>query len=269
MTRFLTICMSVMLLCSCSSESEESPSLPLSKTFSYRGGQLPAPCLHIDSLDFATRPRNVLLTKNDQHRLAPVYKVLYNKRTKHPYISDNQFHGAHAYYGSLLEKPDAPGQNWHHHLMPGFEVLYGYYLVNVSHYNYTAQSQQAFFDHSVVIHNLYYPAFSQDTLNGQPVTRQFYMVSVYDEDTNQDSLIDKSDLRRLYHLDLEAKTKTPLVPLNYSVKSSTYDPANDFMYVFADLDENNNGQPDVNEPTHIFWIDLKDPNQRGIQYKHP
>ena len=42
--------------------------------------------------------------------------------------------------------------------------------------------------------------------------------------------------------------------------------ANDFMYVFAQLDENNNGKRDDKEDIHVFWIDLKNPNIRGKQY---
>jgi hypothetical protein len=38
------------------------------------------------------------------------------------------------------------------------------------------------------------------------------------------------------------------------------------MYVFAQFDSNNNGQQDEGEPIHIFWIDLKAPNQTGRKY---
>lgn len=48
--------------------------------------------------------------------------------------------------------------------------------------------------------------------------------------------------------------------------SSEYDPANDYMYIFAKLDENGNGQMETNEKMHIFWIDLKNPENTGIQY---
>jgi hypothetical protein len=47
---------------------------------------------------------------------------------------------------------------------------------------------------------------------------------------------------------------------------SEYDSDNDFMYVFTKLDSNKNGQQDKREPTHIFWIDLQDPNNTGRQY---
>lgn len=38
------------------------------------------------------------------------------------------------------------------------------------------------------------------------------------------------------------------------------------MFVFAQLDSNNNGRQDEGEPIHIFRIDLKDPNNTGRQY---
>ena len=38
------------------------------------------------------------------------------------------------------------------------------------------------------------------------------------------------------------------------------------MYVFARLDQNQNGKMEYLEPTHVFWIDLKNPDNRGVQY---
>jgi len=83
---------------------------------------------------------------------------------------------------------------------------------------------------------------------------------------NKDGYINVKDLRRLYHFNINAKNKSPLIPKEYSVMSSEYDPENDFMYVFAKIDENENGQMEYEESTHIFWIDLKNPEDRGIQY---
>ena len=57
-----------------------------------------------------------------------------------------------------------------------------------------------------------------------------------------------------------------LVPENYSVYKSQYDSDNDFMFVFARLDKNANGQIEDNEPVNIFWVNLKDPNITGQQY---
>lgn len=57
-----------------------------------------------------------------------------------------------------------------------------------------------------------------------------------------------------------------VVPENYSVFKSEYDADNDFMFVFARLDKNANGQIEDNEPINIFWVDLKDPTKTGQQY---
>lgn len=93
------------------------------------------------------------------------------------------------------------------------------------------------------------------------------MVSVYDEDSNKDGFISVKDLRRFYYFDINGKNKKALIPKNYSVMSSEYDSANDYMYVFAKADTNKNGQMENNEPIDIFWIDLKNPENIGIQYK--
>ncbi|MCC6726614.1 MAG: hypothetical protein IT258_19085 [Saprospiraceae bacterium] len=115
------------------------------------------------------------------------------------------------------------------------------------------------FEHPVWINTLYFPAFETDTLNGSSVQRDYYMVSAYDEDTNRDSMVNYRDLRRFYHFDLEAKKRTQLIPPNYSVVSSEYDPANDAMFVFASLDANSNGKRDTEEPVHVFWFSMKAP----------
>ncbi len=151
--------------------------------------------------------------------------------------------------------------------MPGFEAAYGYNLVNVSHFNHQTKTAKNFFEESVLIRTLYYPAFSKDTLNGTPISRDYYMTSVYDEDTNKDGYINMKDLRKFYHFDINVENKTMLIPEDYAVMSSQYDSVNDFMYIFARLDENNNGQIEYEEATHIFWIDLKNPKNRGLQYK--
>ena len=93
------------------------------------------------------------------------------------------------------------------------------------------------------------------------------MVSVYDEDTNKDGYINVKDLRRFYYFDINGINKKELIPKNYSVMSSEYDSANDYMYVFAKLDKNNNGKMEQEEPTDIFWIDLSNPENVGVQYK--
>lgn len=217
--------------------------------------------LPIDSLKLETKPRNILLTKNPNHRLTPIFKVNYQKKTGKPFTGSNDFHSNYWGYGQ------SEGNNWNNNFMPGFTATYGYNFVNISHYNHQTQEAKLFFDKPALIRTLYYPAFSNDTLNNVPVNRAFYMVSVYDEDTNKDGFINVKDLRRFYHFDLDAKNKSLLIPNNYSVMSSEYDPINDFMYIFARLDENENGQMEYEEATDIFWIDLKNPERRGIQYK--
>lgn len=217
--------------------------------------------LPIDSLKLETKPRNVLLTKNPVHRLTPIYKVNYDKKSGKPFTGSNAFYANYWEYGKNEEN------NWNNNFMPGFEAVYGYNFVNISHYNSKTKKGNQFFDRPVLVKTLYYPAFSKDTLNNLPVNREFYMVSVYDEDTNKDGFINVKDLRRFYYFDIDAENKSPLIPKNYSVMSSEYDPENDFMYVFARIDENENGQMEYEESTHIFWIDLKNPENRGVQYK--
>jgi hypothetical protein len=89
------------------------------------------------------------------------------------------------------------------------------------------------------------------------------MVSVYNDDTNKDGFINIRDLRRLYLIDINGDKQKALIPENYSVVKSEYDSDNDFMFVFAQLDCNGNGKTDETEPTHIFWVDLKDPARTG------
>lgn len=216
--------------------------------------------LPIDSFKLETQPRNVLLTKHPSHRLVPIYKVNYDKKTKAPFIGTNNYH-------TFWSDNADDGNNWNGNLMPGFKVLSGYNLVNVAHHNNLEKTQNTFFDKPVLIKTIYYPAYSKDTLNNSPIKRDYYMVSVYDEDTNKDGFINLKDLRRIYHFDINGKVQQALVPKNYAVMSSEYDSDNDYMYIFAKLDQNTNGQMEPEEPTHIFWIDLKNPENKGVQYE--
>lgn len=216
--------------------------------------------LNIDTLKLETRPSKVLLTANSEHRLIPLFKVNYDSKTKEPFIGSIDYH---ANWDIEYDK----GNNWNNNLMPGFEAIYGYNLVNVSHYNNQTKMENKLFDKPVLIKTLYYPTFSKDTLNFEPVNRKYYMVSVFDEDTNKDGYINIRDLRRFYLFDSEGKNKRNLIPTNYSVFRSEYDSANDFMYVYAKFDKNNDGKTQKGEPIAIFWIDLKNPDDVGIQYK--
>lgn len=208
-----------------------------------------------DSVPMPTRPGGVLLTGLPEVRLTPVYKVNINKRDHSTFIGENRFH----YHYSESER-------WHGNLMPGLEAVFGYNMVNVAHYQVSTGQKTKLFAAPVLIRNLYYPSFTTDTLSGQPVQRDYILVSVYNEDTNGDGFIDLSDLRRFYHFNGLGEMQKPLVPENYAVVKSEYDPGNDMMFVYAQLDANKNGKRDDMEPMHIFWIDLKDPNRTGRFY---
>jgi len=258
--KIITAILLILIFFSCSNNKVEKKGFQVRDIIENEAGKKVIG-LPIDSLKLETRPMNVLLTKNPNHRLSPIYKVNYHKRTGKPFTGSNAFHTNYWEFGENNEN------NWNNNFMPGFEALYGYNLVNISHYNNKKQEENIFFDRPVLIKTLYYPAFSKDTLNNLVVNREFYMVSVYDEDTNKDGFINVKDLRRLYHFNMEARNKSPLIPKNYSVMSSEYDPENDFMYIFARIDENENGQMEYEESTHIFWIDLNNPENKGIQYQ--
>lgn len=250
----------IITLFSCSDNTIERKGFPVSDANSEEATAIVIDSLSGDTMTFHTKPRNVLLTHNANHRLTPIYKVNYHKKSKKPFTGSNRFHTNYSDY----EGRD--NNNWNNNFMPGFEAVYGYNFVNVSHYNKEAKTENQFFEKPVLIKTLYYPAFTKDTLNGLAISRKFYMVSVYDEDTNKDGFVNVKDLRRFYHFDINATNPFALIPKNYSVMSSEYDQENDFMYVFASLDENENGQMEYEEATHIFWIDLKNPENRGMQY---
>ncbi len=211
-----------------------------------------------DSLIYATRPGSVLLTGIPQYRLVTIYKVNHRKNNT-TFIGSNEF-----YFNYNEEEMD--GNKWHDHLMPGLEAVYGYNMVNVSHYDTVKQQQKNFFEKPVLIKTLYYPSFLKDTLNHKLVTRNYFMISVFDEDTNKDGAISVKDLRRFYLFDINAENKRALISTNYSVYKSEYDQANDFVYIYAKLDENKNGQIEEFEPVSIFWIDLKNPERTGRKY---
>ncbi len=214
-----------------------------------------------DSLKIDTRPSNVLLTGVPNVRLTTIYKVNLNKKDNSTFIGSNSFH-----YKYEEETEVNTGNNWNNNLMPGLEAVYGYNMVNVSHYDIKENKQKNFFENPVLIRTLYYPTFSKDTLNNKPVSRDYFIVSVYNDDTNKDNFVNLKDLRRLYLFNINGEKQKALIPENYSVFKSEYDSGNDFIFVFAQLDNNNNGQQDEGEPIHIFWIDLKDPSKTGRQY---
>lgn len=212
-----------------------------------------------DASSFATRPGGVLLTGVPNVRLTTVYKVNWTKDGKSTFTGSDNFHYSY-------RDEDDRENNWNYNLMPGLAAVYGYNLVNISHYDIQENRQKEFFEKPVLIRTVYYPSFSKDTLNGKPVDRSFFMVSVYDEDTNGDGSIDLKDLRRFHLFDVNGARQKALIPENYTVLGSDYDQANDLMFVFAKLDANGNGGADESEPIHIHWVDLKDPQRTGRLY---
>lgn len=203
----------------------------------------------------STFPNKVILTGLDDHRLVSIYK---SKAT----IASTENSSSSSYsYDS-----DESGDESNEHFMPGIAILFGYNLLNIAHYDLKSEKGNFLFSHPVLVKTLYYPSFTQDSLNNQPINRNYYLVSVYDEDTNKDSLINKKDLRRFYHFDATGNIKKHLIPLDYSVVRSQYDSKNDLMYIFARQDENKNGTQDKTEPIHIFWFSLKTPDTAKLLY---
>lgn len=268
MKKILIFFISITLLYSCKDEKIEKKGFQVREITESEDGQKIVG-LALDSLKFETQPIGVLMTKNAAHRLIPIFKVNSDKYS-------NPFTGSVDYYqnwddesynseGETVTIND--GNHWNHNFMPGFSAINGYNLVNVTHFNQESQTQNNLFVKPVLIRTLYFPAFSKDTLNYQPVNRNFYMVSVYDEDTNKDGFLNVKDLRRMYSFDIEGKAPKNIVPKNHSVMSSEYDADNDLMYILAKFDQNNNGKMELTEPTHIFWINLKDREKTGVVYK--
>jgi hypothetical protein len=261
MPKFIAICSIALLVLTtaCSKSRLEEKGFPVSSSYG-TDAEEPESGLKRDSLVFQTRPSNVLLTGVPPVRLTPIYKVNLNKRNKNTFIGSNSFY-------STWEDPEVhDDNNWNGNLMPGFAAMSGYNLVNVSHFDAIENKQRNLFEKPVLINTLYFPSFTKDTLNGQPVSRNFIMVSAYDEDTNKDGLINRKDLRRFYLFNIAGERQKALVPEDHAVFKSEYDSGNDYMFVFAQHDTNKNGMRDESEPTHIFWIDLKDPSKTGQMY---
>jgi hypothetical protein len=205
----------------------------------------------------ASRPHRVVLTGLPGHRLVTVYKTKPEKKDGEGVVEQVRSYARTDY--------DGEQEGGQEHFMPGLDILYGHNLLNIAHYDLQAEKLDFWFKRPVLVRNVYYPSYAPDSLDRKPVVRDYFLVSAYDQDTNQDSLINRRDLRRFYHLRVAqlaaqpAAQPTALVPANYSVLRSQYDPANDAMYVFAQLDANQNGTAERAEPIHVFWISLKAP----------
>ena len=196
----------------------------------------------------ASVPHKVVLTGIAEHRLVTVYKTVDEPKENRYRDSYSSFR----YYDEYESEREA-------HFMPGIDLIHGYNLLNIAHYDMTTEKLNYLFDHPVLIKSLYYPSYIQDSLYEKPVNRDYYLVSVYDTDTNQDTLINKQDLRRFYHFNSAGTEKIQLIPNEYSVVRSQYDPRNDVMYIYARNDTDKSGTIEKGEPLHIFWFHLKEP----------
>lgn len=207
--------------------------------------------------EIETFPNKVILTGLPEHRLVSIYKAKTASEVKQ---STSDSYNSYSY----SESEDEHSQ----HFMPGIDILFGYNLLNIAHYDLKNEKMGLLFNHPVLVKTLYFPSFVQDTLDNLPINRNYYLISVYDEDTNKDNLINKKDLRKFYHFNADCSLKTQLIPANYSVTRSQYDSKNDVIYIFARLDENTNGTEDKSAPTHIFWFSLKTPDKAKLLYQN-
>lgn len=200
-------------------------------------------------------PNKVVLMGLPQHRLITIYGV--SKHQK----DNSEFYSFKRGYSD-----DSEGRSSVEHFMPGVDLIYGYNMVNVAHYDLVKEKMNLLFDHPVLVKSVYYPSYEQDSLFKKPINRNFYLISVYDADTNADTLIDRTDLRRLYLFNAEGDKRIQVIPSNYSVRRSQYDPMNDVIYVFASQDANADGKIEKDEPLHIFWFSLKQPAEAKRMY---
>lgn len=203
-----------------------------------------------------TSSNTVLLTGIDHVRLIPTYKVRpktdrsieYDEGTTYQRLYTTDEDGR-----KVLEEDDFA------YFMPGMDIVYGYNMVNLGHYDIATGKLTHFFDKPALIRTVYFPGVKPDSLFKQRVTRNYFLVSAYDEDTNRDSLVNRKDMRKLYHFDEINSKKTPLIPNGFSPIRSTYDYKNDIMYIYARYDSNKNGTPERKEPINIFYIKLNEP----------
>lgn len=197
-----------------------------------------------------TTPNAVILTGMPGHRLVTIYK---ERPTGNPPSGDR--------YSIYKGTYDDDMSSQEGHFMPGIDILYGYHLLNIAHYDIAAGKLNYLFKKPALIKTLYYPSVEQDSLHKKPVNRHYYMVSVYDEDTNKDSLINRKDLRHFYMFDSSSTVRTQMIPPDYSVIRSQYDHQNDIMYLYASFDANKNGTRDKGDPVCIFWFSLATPQK--------
>lgn len=196
-------------------------------------------------------PNLVILTGIENVRLFSVYKLSEGQDRNIFFDEGTSYHDEEEF----IAERDGNFQ----YFMPGIDIIHGYNLVNIGHYQLDKDSLSYFFDKPVLVKTLYFPGAKPDSLNGKPVKRNYFLVSVYNEDTNKDSLISNKDLRRIIHFDGISLKRTDLLPAGYSAIRSTYDYKKDVMYIYARNDENRNGYPDPEEQISIFWFYLDNP----------
>lgn len=254
----LFLALACLLLVSCKDDLQKKPEQLTASEFSNPE----------DSLKYALRENtsfsqinssvnSVVLTGLDSIRLVNIYKL--RPETDR---NINREEGTTYYPKSVDENGNfiKNAEDDFAYFMPGMDVISGYNLINVGHYDLASAKLSYFFKKPVLVRNLYFPGVKKDSLRGQPISRDFFLASVYDEDTNNDMLINKKDLRRMYHFDKNNKAQTALLPAHYSAVRSTYDYKTDVMYIYARFDANKNGSAEKKEPISIFWVDLKKPN---------
>ncbi len=198
----------------------------------------------------ATYPQRVVLTGMPQHRLVSIYKYIPPKK-------ESKLRDYYSYENNSYSPDD------YTHYMPGLDLQFGFNMLNLAHYDMKSEKLNYLFERPVLIKSLYYPSYVQDSVGDKPkrkpITRDYFLVSVYDEDTNRDTLLNRHDLRRFYLFNAACDVKTQLLPSDYSVTRSQYDFDNDVMYVYAVHDANGDGKAEQHESLHIFWLSLKSP----------
>lgn len=198
-------------------------------------------------------PGSIILTGQKNIRLIPIKKQVNIDKTKK---RERDFsYESYGYYDNEYREVEGGYRFFY----PGIDIIYGYNLVNISHYNSETDSLTNFFEKTVLIRTLYFPSLIQDSLYNKPINRDYFLCSVYDEDTNKDSIINKNDLRRFYYINLNNNQKQLLLPKEYSAARSEYDAPNDYLYIYAMHDENGNGLIEKTEELNIFLVPLSNP----------
>lgn len=195
-------------------------------------------------------PNSVLLTGLPKYRLIPIYKIRKKTDRNLDYANPTTYYWP--YEGETYRRE-------YHYYMPGIDHIDGYNLTNIAHYDLDSGRLTYFFKKPVLVRSLYFPGDKPDTLHGQRVYRNFFLVTVYDEDTNKDTVINNKDLRRMFYYNENNTVRKQLIPRDYSVIRSQYDEQNDIIYVYARHDENKNGYHERVEPIHVFMIRLNAP----------